>query len=35
LKSQSLRQRALHLINIAHPKFREQLRREAEKLYFI
>jgi len=35
LKSQSLRQRALNLINIAHPKFREQLRREAEKLYFI
>ena len=35
LKSHSLRQRALNLINIAHPKFREQLRREAEKLYFI
>lgn len=35
LKSQSIRQRAINLINIAHPRFRDQMRRDAEKLYHI
>jgi 4-hydroxybutyrate CoA-transferase len=34
LKGKTLRQRAQELINIAHPDFREELRREAAKLYW-
>ena len=33
LKGKTLRQRAQELINIAHPDFREELRREAKKLF--
>ncbi len=34
LKGKTLRQRAQELINIAHPDFREELKREANKLYW-
>jgi itaconate CoA-transferase len=35
LKGQSTRERALSLINIAHPKFRDELLKEAEKVTLI
>ncbi|MBN1455800.1 MAG: acetyl-CoA hydrolase/transferase family protein [Methanomicrobia archaeon] len=35
LKGKSTRERALEIINIAHPQFREQLLREAEDMYLI
>ena len=34
LRAKSIRQRAQELIAIAHPDFKEELRREAEKLYW-
>jgi 4-hydroxybutyrate CoA-transferase len=34
LKGKTLRQRAQELINIAHPDFREELKREAARLYW-
>lgn len=34
LKGKTLRQRSQELINIAHPDFREELKREAAKLYW-
>lgn len=34
LKGKTLRQRAQELINIAHPDFRAELKKEAEKLYW-
>jgi 4-hydroxybutyrate CoA-transferase len=34
LKSKTLRERAQELINVAHPDFREELKREAAKLYW-
>ena len=35
LYGKTIRQRALSLINIAHPKFRDQLTREAKDLHYI
>jgi itaconate CoA-transferase len=35
LKGKSTRERALEIINIAHPKFRNELLREAEDMYLI
>jgi itaconate CoA-transferase len=35
LKGKSTRERALEIINIAHPKFRDELLREAEDMYLI
>lgn len=35
LKGKSTRERALEIIGIAHPKFRDQLLREAEDMYLI
>jgi itaconate CoA-transferase len=35
LKGQSTKERALSLINIAHPKFRDELLEEAEKVTLI
>jgi itaconate CoA-transferase len=35
LKGQSTKERALSLINIAHPKFRDELLKEAEKVTLI
>jgi len=35
LKGKSTRERALDIINIAHPKFRDELLREAENMYLI
>jgi 4-hydroxybutyrate CoA-transferase len=34
LRGKSLRKRAEELINVAHPDFRNELRKEAEKLYW-
>jgi acyl-CoA hydrolase len=34
LKGKTLRQRALELINVAHPDFRAELKKAAEKLYW-
>ena len=34
LKGKTQRQRSLELIGIAHPDFREELKKEAEKLYW-
>jgi len=33
LRGKTLRQRAMEMISVAHPDFREELRREAERLY--
>ena len=35
LKGKSTRERALDIISIAHPKFRDQLMREAEDMYLL
>jgi itaconate CoA-transferase len=35
LKGQSSRDRALAIINLAHPKFRDQLLRAAEDMYLL
>jgi itaconate CoA-transferase len=35
LKGKSTRDRALDIISIAHPKFRDELLREAENMYLI
>jgi len=35
LKGRSTRERALEIINIAHPKFRDELLREAENMYLV
>jgi itaconate CoA-transferase len=35
LKGKSTRERALEIINIAHPKFRDELLREAEDMYLV
>ena len=35
LRGRSVRERTNALIEIAHPDFREQLRREARALYYI
>ena len=35
LKGKSNRERALDIIGIAHPKFRDDLLREAENMYLI
>ncbi len=35
LKGKSTRERALDIISIAHPKFRDELLKEAEKMYLI
>ena len=35
LKGKSTRERALDIISIAHPKFREDLLMEAENMYLI
>ncbi|WP_019229836.1 acetyl-CoA hydrolase/transferase family protein [Sedimentibacter sp. B4] len=35
MKNQSVKQRTINLINIAHPKFRDELRLQAEKLQYI
>jgi itaconate CoA-transferase len=35
LKNKSTRERALEIINIAHPKFRDDLLREAENMYLL
>jgi itaconate CoA-transferase len=35
LKNKSTRERALAIINLAHPKFREELLREAENMYLM
>jgi len=35
LKNKSTRERALEIINIAHPRFWEELLREAENMYLI
>lgn len=35
LRGKSVRQRAQELINIAHPDFREELRQEASRLFFL
>jgi itaconate CoA-transferase len=35
LKGKSTRERALGIINIAHPKFRDELLREAENMYLL
>jgi acyl-CoA hydrolase len=35
LRGKSLRQRAAALIEIAHPEFREELRKEAERIYHL
>jgi 4-hydroxybutyrate CoA-transferase len=34
LKGKTQRQRAMEMISIAHPDFREELKKEAEKLYW-
>jgi acyl-CoA hydrolase len=34
IKGKSVRQRAEELINIAHPDFRDELKKEARKLYW-
>jgi acyl-CoA hydrolase len=34
IKGKTQRQRALELIGIAHPDFRSELKKEAEKLYW-
>lgn len=35
LKGKSTRERAHEIINIAHPRFREELYRRAEEMYII
>ena len=35
LKGKSTRERALDIISIAHPKFRDYLLREAENMYLL
>ena len=35
LKGKSTRERALDIISLAHPKFRDDLLREAENMYLI
>jgi len=35
LKNKSTRERALEIINIAHPRFRDDLLREAENMYLM
>jgi acetyl-CoA hydrolase len=35
LYGKTIRQRTQHLINIAHPQFREQLTAEAKQLHYI
>jgi 4-hydroxybutyrate CoA-transferase len=35
LKGKSLRQRAAALIEVAHPDFREELRKEAKRIYHM
>lgn len=35
LKARSLRERAMNLISVAHPKFRDKLEKDAKKLYFM
>jgi itaconate CoA-transferase len=35
MKGKSTRERALDIINLAHPKFRDDLVKEAEKMHLI
>ena len=35
LKGKSTRERALEIISIAHPKYRDDLLREAENMYLL
>jgi itaconate CoA-transferase len=35
LKGKSTRERALDIISLAHPKFRDELLREAEDMYLL
>jgi len=35
LYAKSIRQRAIQLINIAHPEFRDELKRQASELNYI
>ena len=35
MRGQTVQNRVKNLINIAHPDYREELRKEAEKLFYI